>query len=117
MIKHSNTLTAAMDSTKTRLTVATAALLVTLMMSVTSVAGATPLQKPSKHDCDRLGYKNYGQCVKEWAHDKNHGHHGYGGNGNNHSGSNNNVSTNISVNQSHSSHNVVSIVINYFFGS
>jgi hypothetical protein len=110
MIKHANTLTATMDSSKTKLTLATAALLATLIVSVSGVAGAASLTKPSKADCVAAGFKNYGQCVKEWAHNKNHGHGGYGG-------SNNTVKTNISVNQSHASHNVVSIVLNYFFGS
>jgi hypothetical protein len=27
-----------------------------------------------------LGYTNYGQCVKEWAQDKNRNDNGYGGN-------------------------------------
>lgn len=31
--------------------------------------------KPTKEECAAQGYKNYGQCVKVWAHNKG----GYGG--------------------------------------
>jgi hypothetical protein len=67
---------------------------------------------PSKVACvdfAKYGFNNHGQCVSWWQlHNK--AGHGYGG------GSTNNVSTNVNLDVS-GNHNVVSVVINYFFGS
>ncbi len=91
------------------------------------MAGASPHNnKPSKHDCKKAGYGNYGQCVKDWAHKKKYGYGGHGqDHGNKHHGNNHNnikegdsnINANIDVS---GNHNVVSVVINvvrnYFFG-
>lgn len=58
--------------------------------------------KPSKAACAAAGFKNYGQCVKEWAKSKNRPGGGYGGN----------VSTNVNVNFNDNAHdNVVQVII------
>ncbi len=63
--------------------------------------------KPTKEQCMAAGFKNYGQCVKEWAHHKNHGGGGYGGNIQ--------VSTNVNVALNNSSNNVIQVIINNIF--
>jgi len=69
-------------------------------------AAATPASKPSKMDCEKAGFKNYGQCVKEWAHHKNHPGNGYGGSGNN------NIA--VSVSLDHSNNNIIQVIVNIF---
>lgn len=66
-------------------------------------AAATPTHKPTKAQCEAAGFTNYGQCVKEWAHHKNHPGGGYGG------GGNTSVTSNISVNLDHSNNNLIKI--------
>jgi hypothetical protein len=44
------------------------------IVGAVSVAQAAPAGKPTKEQCAAAGYRNYGQCVKVWAHNK-----GYGG--------------------------------------
>lgn len=47
------------------------------LFGITSVVGIThaaPAGKPTKEQCAVAGYRNYGQCVSQWAHNK-----GYGG--------------------------------------
>jgi len=109
-----SSLTKLKEGAARKLATGTASLLILTAIGVPGIAGATPSHhqqaKPTKAQCAAAGFKNYGQCVKEWAHGKNHGGGGYGG------GNNNNVSTNITVNANHSSHNVINIVINYIFG-
>ena len=56
---------------------------------------------------DANGFKNYGQCVKEWAHQKGHGY-GYGGN------NQVSVTTNVGVQLDHSNNNVISVLTNVF---
>jgi len=81
---------------------------------------------PSKAACANFaqyGFKNHGQCVSWWEKHNNPGHgHGYGGaNGNPGQGhgyggsSTNNVTTNVNVDPS-GGRNVISVVVNYFFG-
>ncbi|HSX17227.1 MAG TPA: hypothetical protein VLH86_03945 [Patescibacteria group bacterium] len=69
-------------------------------------AAATPMNKPSKHDCQQAGFTNYGQCVKEWAHHKNHPGTGYGGN--------TSVATNIDLTLNNSNHNIINVIVNIF---
>ncbi|HEY4161033.1 MAG TPA: hypothetical protein VGM08_03145 [Candidatus Saccharimonadales bacterium] len=72
---------------------------------------------PSKAACANFaqyGFKNHGQCVSWWETHNNPGQgqgqgHGYGGS------STNNVTTNVNVDPS-GGHNVISVVVNYFFG-
>jgi len=73
-----------------------------------------PLSKAACVDFAHLGFKNRGQCVSWWEHHHNPGRdhdgdhgHGYGGN--------NNVSTSVNLDVN-GNNNVISIVINYFFG-
>lgn len=59
-----------------------------------------------KQKFHELGFKNVGQCVSFFAHQK----HGYGGNG-----SNNTVNTDVNVNVK-GNDNVIDLAINYIFG-
>lgn len=83
-----------------------AALFISTTIAATGLAGATPMHKPSKQECKAAGYKNYGQCVKDWAHHKPHPGHGYGGN--------NSIATNINLALNHSNNNIIKIIINIF---
>jgi hypothetical protein len=70
---------------------------------------------PSKAACAEFstyGFKNRGQCVSWWEHHNNPGH-GYGGGSGN--STTNNVSTNVDLDVK-GDNNVISVVINYFFG-
>ncbi len=82
------------------------ALAITSIITATSFAGASPMNKPSKEDCKKAGFTNYGQCVKEWAHHKNNPGGGYGGN---HS-----ATTNVNLSLNHSNNNIFHIIINIF---
>jgi len=68
-------------------------------------AAATPNNKPTKQQCEAAGFTNYGQCVKEWAHHKNHPGNGYGGN---------NTSVAVNLNLDHSNNNIIKIILNIF---
>jgi hypothetical protein len=70
-------------------------------------AAATPMNKPDKHACEQAGFTNYGQCVKEWAHHKNHPGNGYGG-------GNTSVATNINLSVNHSNNNIINVIVNIF---
>jgi hypothetical protein len=61
--------------------------------------------KPDKHQCEQAGFKNFGQCVKEWAHHKNHPGGGYNGN--------TNVNANVGVHVN-GNNNVITVIINFF---
>lgn len=87
-----------------------AALASTAIIGTSAIAGATPANKPTKEQCKAAGFQNYGQCVKEWAHNKNHPGGGYGG------GTTASANTNVKVKLNHSNHNIINVVINYFFG-
>lgn len=95
-------------STINKLVLGAASLMIVALVGVTGVAGATQGDKPSKQDCVAAGITDYGQCVKEWAQDKNNGNNGYGG-------GNNAIHTNTNVNQN-GDDNVFTLVINYLFG-
>lgn len=58
-----------------------AALAATAIITAGGFAAAAPIDKPTKEQCHKAGFTNYGQCVKEWAKHKNHPGGGYG-NGN-----------------------------------
>ncbi|HSX32940.1 MAG TPA: hypothetical protein VLF91_01240 [Candidatus Saccharimonadales bacterium] len=80
----------------------------TAVIATTGLAAAASPQtppKPTKEQCAAAGFTNYGQCVKEWAHNKNHPGNGYGGN-------NVSVTTNLNLTMDHSSNNVVKVVTN-----
>jgi len=95
-------------NTISKLVLGAASLMIVALVAITGVAGATQGDKPSKEECVTAGFTNYGQCVKEWAQDKNNGNNGYGG-------GNNAIHTNINVDQN-GDNNVFSVIINYFFG-
>ena len=84
-----------------------AALAATAVIGVTGVAAAatpnTMAAKPSHQACDNAGFRNYGQCVKEWAQHKNAPGSGYGG------GNSVGVTLNVS-----GSNNIINIIINFF---
>lgn len=82
-----------------------AALATTAIIAAGSFAAAAPADKPTKAECAAAGFKNYGQCVKEWAHNKNHPGGGYGG-GNNHV----TVSNSVDITLDHSNNNVVDVL-------
>ena len=87
-----------------------AALSITAIMTASGfAAAASPMNKPSKQDCMQAGFKNYGQCVKEWAHHKNPPGTGYGGGGGNTS-----VAANINVTLNNSNNNIVQVIVNIF---
>lgn len=58
--------------------------------------------KPSKEHCAAAGFKNYGQCVKEWAKNKNRPGGGYG---------NINVDIDLDIK---GNNNAVQIILNFF---
>jgi hypothetical protein len=81
-------------------------------VAATAVIGTTGLvaaqhqdSKPTKEQCAAAGFKNYGQCVKEWAHQK--PGHGYGGVGNN-------ANVNVNLELNHSNNNVIRVIVNFF---
>lgn len=81
------------------------------VVSAAGFAGATP-NKPTKAQCEAQGFRNHGQCVKDWAHNKpkpNPGN-GYGGAS---SAVNTDTSVDVEVN---GDNNVIHVIINYFFG-
>lgn len=92
----------------------------TTIIGTAGIAAAQPTKlpdtpnPPSKAACANFalyGFKNRGQCVSWWEHHNNPGN-GNGGYGN---GNNNSVATDLNLNV-HGNNNVISIVINYFFG-
>jgi len=89
-----------------------AAFAATAIIASSGFAAAQTLDKPTKAMCQQAGFTNYGQCVKEWAHHKNHPGNGYGG------GNNVSVSNAINVTLNHSNNNVINvatqIIINIF---
>lgn len=101
-------LTSMSKSTISKVVLGAASLMVVALIGITGIAGATQGDKPSKEECVTAGFTNYGQCVKEWAQEKNNGNNGYGG-------GNNAIHTNINVDQN-GDNNVFSVIINYFLG-
>lgn len=96
-------------------------ILVAAMTAFVGLAGIADAasDKPTKEWCDQHGFKNYGQCVKEWAHMQGHHGGGYGGYGSQNNTSttvNANVDTNVDLSVN-GNNNVISIVINYIFGA
>jgi len=84
-----------------------AALSITAIMTASGLASATsPSQKPTHEDCQKAGFTNYGQCVKEWAHHKNHPGHGYGGS--------TSIATTVNLNINNSNNNIIKIIVNVF---
>ena len=86
-----------------------AALVASAVVGTTGLVAATGMgnsDKPSKQQCAAAGFKNYGQCVKEWAHHKNHPGGGYNGN--------TTVNANIGLELNNSNHNVINVIINIF---
>jgi hypothetical protein len=88
-----------------KLTVGFASVAAAALIGTTGIAAAAQNSKPSKADCARMGYTNYGQCVSNWAQNKSHPGGGYGGNSVN-------VNANIDVS---GSNNVVNIIIRAIF--
>jgi hypothetical protein len=74
------------------------------VIGTTAFAAAATGDKPSKDQCSKAGYKNYGQCVKDWAKSKNHPGGGYG----------NTVNVGVDVELNNSDNNVIDIIINIF---
>ena len=88
-----------------------AAVVASAVVGTTGLAAAHSMNngdKPSKGECAAAGFKNYGQCVKEWAHHKNHPGGGYNG------GHNANVNANIDREFNNSNINVITIILNIF---
>lgn len=86
-----------------------AAVLASAVVGTTGLAAAAHdnnHNKPSKEQCAMAGFKNYGQCVKEWAHNKNHPGGGYNGN--------TSVTANIDLALHNSNNNVIQVIINIF---
>ena len=82
----------------------------TAVIAASSFAMAAPMDKPTKAQCAAAGFKNYGQCVKEWAHHKNPPGHGYGYGGN--GGNQVSVLTNTNVSLNHSNNNIINVITN-----
>jgi len=90
-----------------------AALIASAVVGTTGLAAAHGMgnsDKPSKEQCAAAGFKNYGQCVKEWAQHKNRPGGGYNGGGNNNS-QNANINLGLEVN---GNNNVITVIINLF---
>jgi hypothetical protein len=83
-----------------------AALATTAIIAAGSFAAAAPADKPTKAQCAAAGYSNYGQCVKEWAQNKNRPGGGYGG------GNQVSVKTDLDLTLDHSNNNVIDVVTN-----
>lgn len=86
-----------------------AAVVASAVVGTTGLAAAHGMgngDKPSKEQCSAAGLKNYGQCVKEWAHHKNHPGGGYNGNAH--------VNANIGLELNNSNNNVINVIINIF---
>jgi len=93
----------------TKLIAGFAALLATTVITASGFAAAASANdKPSKEWCRQAGFTNYGQCVKEWALNKNRPGNGYGG------GNDNSIITNISLALNNSNNNAIQIIINVF---
>lgn len=91
-----------------RILVAVSGFVIAAVVGATSLVGAQAMDKPSKAWCQAHGYKNYGQCVKQWAQG-----HGYGGGG---GGTTNTVNANVNV-SAHGNNNVISVVMKFVFGN
>ncbi|HSX32498.1 MAG TPA: hypothetical protein VLF43_04490 [Candidatus Saccharimonadales bacterium] len=78
------------------------------IVSAGGFAMAAPANKPTKAECAQAGYTNYGQCVKDWAHQHGQGG-GYGG-----SGDINTINANVNVDASNSHDNIINVIINFF---
>ncbi|HUS26347.1 MAG TPA: hypothetical protein VMY99_03300 [Nevskiaceae bacterium] len=106
---HRNNLALASDKKKApnKLIAGFAALAATAVIATTGMAAAATNDMPSKQSCKKAGFTNYGQCVKEWKHQKNHPGSGYGGGGNN-----NSVAVNLELD--HSNNNVFQVIVNIF---
>lgn len=101
-------LTSMKKSTISKIVLGVASLTMLALIGTSGIANAATTDKPTKEECTSAGFTNYGQCVKEWAHDKNNGGNGYGG-------GNNAIHTNINADQK-GNDNVFTVIINYFFG-
>jgi hypothetical protein len=79
------------------------------VIGTTGLAAAQTLanDKPTKEQCSSAGYKNYGQCVKDWAKKKHPGNGGGGGYGNT-------VNAEVNVELNNSDNNVIEIIFNIF---
>lgn len=82
-----------------------AAVVASAVVATTGFAAAASVgngnKPPTKEQCAAAGFKNYGQCVKEWALNKNHPGGGYNGN----------VHTSINLNLNNSNGNVFEIIV------
>ena len=89
-----------------------AAVLASAVVGTTGLAAAHTMDdhghngKPDKHQCEQAGFKNFGQCVKEWAHHKNHPGGGYNGN--------TTATANVNLELNNSNNNVITIILNFF---
>lgn len=89
-----------------------AAVVASAVVGTTGLAAAHGMgngDKPDKRQCSAAGFKNYGQCVKEWAQDKNRPGGGYNGN-NSH---NTNIAANVGL-EVNGDNNVITVIINLF---
>lgn len=105
--RHSQLQASTTKRTPNKLIAGFAALSVTAIMAASGFAAAAPADKPSKQWCQQHGFSNYGQCVKEWAHNKNKPGHGYGG-------GNTSVATNVNLTLNNSDHNIIHVIVNIF---
>jgi hypothetical protein len=70
-IAHSPTNQLQMDK---RILIAIVGFVIASVVGATSLVGAQANGKPTKQWCEQNGFRNYGQCVKEWAHNKGYGY-------------------------------------------
>lgn len=101
---HINQISLAKKVGANKLILGFAALIASAVIGTAGVAAAnanTP-NKPTKEQCAAAGFHNYGQCVKEWAHHKNHPGGGY--NGNVH------VSADLNLELNNSNNNVITVI-------
>ena len=87
-----------------------AAVVASAVVGTTGLVAADALHtgKPTKEQCAAAGFKNYGQCVKEWAHKQGGYHGGYNGN------TTTNANTNVNLELNNSNNNVITIILNFF---
>ena len=114
-----SSLTSIKKSAASKLALGSASIMMMTVIGASGVAGAAPLTTPTATNATASasqGGQKDDHGGKHHTQHKNHGNHGYGGDDSNEgSGSNNDVRTNVKVDQRNSSHNFASVVINYLF--
>jgi hypothetical protein len=112
MFTHRKTQTVSPKRKTPKLIAGFAALAATAIVATSGFAAAATNNKPSKNDCQKAGYTNYGMCLQDWK-NKQSG----AATGNQHStgyGGNTSVATNVDLTLNNSNHNIIQVIVNIF---